>query len=169
MTESDDKQFPTDHTITRVDRRRSAEIYDGPRGAAPRAMLRGLGYETADFAKAQVGVAATWNRVTPCNAGLDRLRTDAAAALERHGLLALEFDTISVSDGIAMGHEGMRASLVSREVIADSVEIVAHAERFDGMFVIAGCDKTIPGMLMGLIRLDLPASSPMEGHCAQGG
>jgi dihydroxy-acid dehydratase len=131
-------------------------------------MLRALGYGDGDFEKPQVGVAATWNRVTPCNAGLDLLRSSAAAALEQQGLVALEFDTISVSDGIAMGHEGMRASLVSREVIADSVELVAHAERFDGMFVLAGCDKTIPGMLMALVRLDLPGIFAYAGSLVPG-
>jgi dihydroxy-acid dehydratase len=137
-------------------RRRSSEIYDGPRGAAPRAMLRALGYDDEDFRKPQVGVGATWNRVTPCNANLGEIRADVAQELTRQGVLALEFDTISVSDGIAMGNEGMRASLVSRDWIADSVELVAHGERFDGVVGIAGCDKTIPGMLMALIRLDLP-------------
>jgi len=149
-------------------RSRSAQIYDGPRGAAPRAMLRALGYDDADFDKPQVGVASTWNRVTPCNAGLDKLRRRAAEQLETQGLVALEFDTISVSDGIAMGHEGMRASLVSREVIADSVELVAHAERFDAMFVLAGCDKTIPGMLMALVRLDLPGMFGYAGSLRPG-
>ncbi len=149
-------------------RARSAELYDGWRGAAPRAMLRALGYGDEDFLKPQVGVAATWNRVTPCNAGLDVLRRQAAQALEGLGLVALEFDTISVSDGIAMGHEGMRASLISRDLIADSVELVAHAERFDALFLLAGCDKTIPGMMMALIRLDLPGVFAYAGSLRPG-
>lgn len=149
-------------------RRRSAKIFDGIRGAAPRAMLRALGYGDEDLGKPQVGVASTWNRITPCNAGLDELRRGAAAALEQHDLIALEFDTIAVSDGIAMGHEGMRASLVSRELIADSVELVSHAECFDGLFVLAGCDKSIPGMLMGLIRVDLPGAFAYAGSLRPG-
>jgi dihydroxy-acid dehydratase len=132
-------------------------VYDGPRGAAPRAMLRAMGYTDADFRKPQIGVAATWNRVTPCNAHLDDLRGEIAGHLAALDLLALEFDTISVSDGISMGNPGMRASLVSRDWIADSVELVAHAEAFDGLVGIAGCDKTIPGMMLALIRLDLPS------------
>lgn len=149
-------------------RARSAAIYDGVRGAAPRALLRALGYGDEDFLKPQIGVAATWNRVTPCNAGLDVLRSAAARAIEGRGLLALEFDTISVSDGIAMGHEGMRASLVSRDLIADSVEVVAHAQRFDGLFVLGGCDKAIPGMAMGLIRSDLPGVFAYAGSLRPG-
>jgi dihydroxy-acid dehydratase len=131
-------------------------------------MLRAMGYGDEDFRKAQVGVAATWNRITPCNANLAEIRSDIAAELSREGILALEFDTISVSDGIAMGHEGMRASLVSRDWIADSVELVTHAERFDGLFGIGGCDKTIPGMLMALIRLDLPAMFGYGGSLRPG-
>ncbi len=149
-------------------RRRSSEIYDGPRGAAPRAMLRALGYDDADFAKPQIGVAATWNRVTPCNAHLDEIRGDVARLLEDEGAMALEFDTIAVTDGIAMGNEGMRASLVSRDWIADSVELVVHGERLDGLFAIGGCDKTIPGMLMGLIRLDLPGAFGYGGSLRPG-
>jgi dihydroxy-acid dehydratase len=137
-------------------RRRSSAVYDGVRGAAPRAMLRAMGYGDEDFRKPQVGVGATWNRVTPCNANLGEVRAQVARELTELGVLALEFDTISVSDGIAMGNEGMRASLVSRDWIADSVELVAHGESFDGLFGIAGCDKTIPGMLLALIRADLP-------------
>ena len=137
-------------------RRRSHKVYDGVRGAAPRAMLRAMGHGDDDFEKPQVGVGATWNRVTPCNANLGELRDDVARELTEQGVLALEFDTISVSDGIAMGNEGMRASLVSRDWIADSVELVVHGESFDGVVGIAGCDKTIPAMLMALIRIDLP-------------
>ncbi|HEU4720618.1 MAG TPA: dihydroxy-acid dehydratase [Gemmatimonadaceae bacterium] len=137
-------------------RRRSRAVYDGPRGATPRAMLRAMGYGDEDMRKPQVGVGATWNRVTPCNAHLGEIRTAVAQELTREGVLALEFDTISVSDGIAMGNEGMRASLVSRDWIADSVELIMRGESFDGLFGIAGCDKSIPGMLMALIRIDLP-------------
>jgi dihydroxy-acid dehydratase len=149
-------------------RARSASIYDGVRGAAPRAMLRALGYGDEDFGKPQVGVAATWNRVTPCNANLDGLRGAAARELVRGGALGLEFDTISVSDGIAMGNEGMRASLVSRDLIADSIELVTHAQWFDGLFVIAGCDKTVSGMLMAQIRTDLPSVFAYGGSLRPG-
>lgn len=153
---------------TSPNRHRSSQIYDGPRGAAPRAMLRAMGYGDADFAKPQVGVASSWNRITPCNAGLDVLRELAAADLAARGLVALEFDTISVSDGIAMASEGMRASLVSRDLIADSVELVARAEYFDALFVLGGCDKTIPGMLMALIRVDVPGVFAYAGSLRPG-
>ena len=113
-------------------RRRSSKVYDGPRGAAPRAMLRAMGHGDEDFEKAQVGVAATWNRVTPCNANLGAVREDVAATLAEAGVLALEFDTISVSDGIAMGNEGMRSSLVSRDWIADSTRRLAAGETEGG-------------------------------------
>jgi dihydroxy-acid dehydratase len=131
-------------------------------------MLRAMDLGDEDFVKAQVGVAATWNRVTPCNANLATIREAAARALAEEGVLALEFDTISVSDGIAMGNEGMRSSLVSRDWIADSVELVANGESFDGMFGIAGCDKTIPGMMMALIRLDVPAVFAYGGSLRPG-
>jgi dihydroxy-acid dehydratase len=131
-------------------------------------MLRALGYGDDDFSKPQIGVAATWNRVTPCNVGLDVLRGAAAQELALGGVLGLEFDTISVSDGIAMGNEGMRASLVSRDLIADSIELVTHAQWFDGLFVIAGCDKTVSGMLMGQIRTDLPSVFAYGGSLRPG-
>ncbi len=149
-------------------RPRSRTVYDGVRGAAPRAMLRAMGHDDEDFGKPQVGVAATWNKVTPCNANLGELREDVAKALGAQGVLALEFDTISVSDGIAMGNEGMRASLVSRDWIADSVELVVHGESFDGVVGIAGCDKTIPGMLMALARIDLPGVFAYGGSLRPG-
>jgi dihydroxy-acid dehydratase len=149
-------------------RRRSSTVYDGVRGAAPRAMLRAMGYGDEDFTKPQVGVGATWNRVTPCNANLGEIRGQIAGDLTAEGVLALEFDTISVSDGIAMGNEGMRASLVSRDWIADSVELVVHGESFDGVVGIAGCDKTIPGMLMALIRIDLPGVFAYGGSLRPG-
>jgi dihydroxy-acid dehydratase len=110
-----------------------------------------------DFVKPQIGVASSWNEITPCNLSLDRLAKRAKEGVRAAGGFPLEFATISVSDGISMGHEGMRASLVSREVIADSVECVMHAERFDGAVLLAGCDKSEPGMLMAAARLDLAA------------
>jgi dihydroxy-acid dehydratase len=125
--------------------------------APARAMLRAVGMTDEDFGKPQVAVASSWNEVTPCNLPLDRLAKHAKEGVRAAGGYPLEFTTIAVSDGISMGHEGMRASLVSREVIADSVELVMHAERLDGMVLLAGCDKSLPGMLMAAARLDLAA------------
>jgi dihydroxy-acid dehydratase len=120
-------------------------------------MLRAVGLTDADFAKSQVGVVSAGNEVTPCNLSGPRLAKAAKRGVSATGGVGFEFTTIAVSDGISMGHEGMRASLVSREVIADSVELVMHAERFDGLVAVAGCDKSLPGMLMAAARLDLPA------------
>jgi dihydroxy-acid dehydratase len=119
-------------------------------------MLRAVGMTDSDFGKPQIGVASSWNEVTPCNLPLDKLAARAKEGVRAAGGFPFEFVTIAVSDGIAMGHEGMRASLVSREIIADSVEAVMHAERFDGFVGLAGCDKSLPGMLMAAARLDLP-------------
>ncbi|HEV2361532.1 MAG TPA: dihydroxy-acid dehydratase [Acidimicrobiales bacterium] len=136
---------------------RSREVTDGFRRAPARAMLRAVGMTDDDFAKPQIGVASSWNEVTPCNLPLDKLAARAKEGVRAAGGFPFEFGTIAVSDGISMGHEGMRASLVSREVIADSVELVMHAERFDGLVSLAGCDKSLPGMLMAAARLDLPS------------
>jgi len=136
---------------------RSHEVTDGPERAPARAMLRAVGMGDEDFAKPQVGVCSSWNEVTPCNLPLDRLAKAAKEGVREAGGFPFEFVTIAVSDGISMGHEGMRASLVSREVIADSVETVMHAERFDALVTFAGCDKSLPGMLMAAARLNLPS------------
>ena len=120
-------------------------------------MLRAAGLGEDDWDKAQVGVASSWNEVTPCNMPLDRLAKQAKLGVREAGAVPLEFMTIAISDGIANGHEGMHASLVSREIIADSVETVMHAERFDALVAFAGCDKSLPGMLMAAARLDVPA------------
>ncbi|MGH2589821.1 MAG: dihydroxy-acid dehydratase, partial [Actinomycetota bacterium] len=120
-------------------------------------MLRAVGFSEDDFGRSQVGVASSWNEVTPCNYHLDKLAALAKEGVRQGGAVPLEFTTIAVSDGIAMGHEGMKASLVSRDVIADSVELVMHAERFDALVGIAGCDKSEPGMLMAMARLNLPS------------
>ena len=125
--------------------------------APARAMLRAVGMADEDFAKPQIAVASSWNEVTPCNLPLDRLAKRAKEGVRAAGGYPMEFTTIAVSDGISMGHEGMRASLVSREVIADSVELMVHAERLDGMVLLAGCDKSLPGMLMAAARMDLAA------------
>src|SRR6058998_284617 len=140
-----------------MERPRSKDVTEGVERAPARAMLRAVGFTDEDFAKPQVGVASSWNEVTPCNYHLNRLAAAAKEGARDAGAVPVEFTTIAVSDAISMGHEGMRASLVSREVIADSVELVMHAERFDGMVTIAGCDKSLPGMLMASARLDLPS------------
>ncbi|HEX9969638.1 MAG TPA: dihydroxy-acid dehydratase, partial [Acidimicrobiales bacterium] len=136
---------------------RSHEVTDGFERAPARAMLRAIGMTDDDFGKAQVGVASSWNEVTPCNMTLDALAKQAKEGVKAAGAYPIEFVTIAVSDGISLGHEGMRASLVSREVIADSVETVMHAERFDALVSFAGCDKSLPGMLMAAARLNLPS------------
>lgn len=135
----------------------SYEVTDGFERAPARAMLRAVGMTDNDWGKPQVGVASSWNEVTPCNLPLDRLAKRAKEGVRAAGGFPLEFVTIAVSDGISMGHEGMRASLVSREVIADSVETVMHAERLDALVTFAGCDKSLPGMLMGAARVNVPA------------
>jgi dihydroxy-acid dehydratase len=134
---------------------RSRDVTDGMERAPARAMLRAVGLTDDDWDKPQIGVASSWNEITPCNLSLDRLAKRAKDGVRQAGGVPLEFGTISVSDGISMGHEGMHASLVSREVIADSVETVMFAERFDGSVLLAGCDKSLPGMLMAAARLDL--------------
>ena len=136
---------------------RSTDVTLGKGRAPARAMLRAMGLTDDDMVKPQIGVASSWNEVTPCNLPLDRLAKRAKVAVRDAGGVPFEFVTIAVSDGISMGHEGMRASLVSREVIADSVETVMHAERFDAMVTLAGCDKSLPGMLMAAARLDVPS------------
>ncbi len=136
---------------------RSRAVTDGIERTAARGMLRAVGLGDEDFAKPQIGIASSWNEITPCNLSLDRLAQAAKDGVYSGGGYPLEFGTISVSDGISMGHEGMHFSLVSREVIADSVETVMEAERLDGSVLLAGCDKSLPGMLMAAARLDLAA------------
>ncbi|KNX36674.1 dihydroxy-acid dehydratase [Luteipulveratus halotolerans] len=134
---------------------RSRDVTDGLEKTAARGMLRAVGLGDDDFAKPQIGVASSWNEITPCNLSLDRLAKAVKDGVHAGGGYPLEFGTISVSDGISMGHEGMHFSLVSREIIADSVETVMSAERLDGSVLLAGCDKSLPGMLMAAARLDL--------------
>src|SRR5438045_1200661 len=136
---------------------RSHEVTDGYVRAGARAMLRAVGMTDDDWDKPQIGVASSWNEVTPCNMSLDRLAKRAKDGVRQAGGFPLEFVTIAVSDGISMGHEGMRASLGGREIIADSVETVMHAERFDALVTFAGCDKSLPGMMMAAARLNLPS------------
>ena len=136
---------------------RSRDVTDGLEKTAARGMLRAVGMGDDDFAKPQIGVASSWNEITPCNLSLDRLSNAVKEGVFEGGGFPMKFGTISVSDGIAMGHEGMHFSLVSREVIADSVETVMQAERMDAMVMLAGCDKSLPGMMMAAARLDLSA------------
>ena len=148
---------------------RSRVVTDGLEATASRGMLRAVGMSDEDWAKPQIGVASSWNEITPCNLSLDRLAKAAKDGVHAAGGYPLEFGTISVSDGISMGHDGMHYSLVSREIIADSVETVMLAERMDGSVLLAGCDKSLPGMLMAAARLDLAsvflyAGSIMPGH-----
>ena len=154
---------------TKVDvKPRSRDVTDGLQKAASRAMLRAVGLGDGDWEKPQIGIASAWNEVTPCNVSLRRLAEQSKLGVRAAGGVALEFGTITVSDGISMGHEGMRASLVSREVICDSVETVVHAERFDGFVGLAGCDKSIPAMLMAAARLNLPSVFVYNGSILPG-
>ncbi|VXB18543.1 dihydroxy-acid dehydratase [Citricoccus sp. K5] len=148
---------------------RSRAVTDGMERAPARGMLRAVGMGDDDFAKPQIGIASSWNEITPCNLSLDRLAQASKEGVHAGGGYPLEFGTISVSDGISMGHDGMHYSLVSREVIADSVETVMQAERLDGSVLLAGCDKSLPGMLMAAARLDVSsvfiyAGSTMPGY-----
>jgi dihydroxy-acid dehydratase len=147
---------------------RSRVVTDGIERAAARGMLRAVGMGDEDWEKPQIGVASSWNEVTPCNLSLDRLADAAKQGVHAANGYPLEFGTISVSDGISMGHEGMHFSLVSREVIADSVETVMQAERLDGSVLLAGCDKSLPGMLMAAARLDLASVFLYAGTIAPG-
>jgi len=147
---------------------RSRDVTDGMQKAPSRAMLRAVGMGDDDWEKPQIGIASSWNEVTPCNMTLRKLAQHAKVGVRKAGGFPMEFGTITVSDGISMGHEGMRASLVSREVIVDSVETVMHAERFDGFVGLAGCDKSIPGMLLAAARLDLPSVFVYNGSTMPG-
>ena len=147
---------------------RSRDVTDGLEKTAARGMLRAVGMGDEDFAKPQIGVASSWNEITPCNLSLERLSNAAKEGVFEAGGFPMKFGTISVSDGIAMGHEGMHFSLVSREVIADSVETVMQAERMDAMVMLAGCDKSLPGMMMAAARLDLAAVFVYAGSILPG-
>jgi len=147
---------------------RSRAVTDGIERTAARGMLRAVGMGDEDWEKPQIGVASSWNEVTPCNLSLDRLADAVKTGVHAANGYPLEFGTISISDGISMGHEGMHFSLVSREVIADSVETVMQAERLDGSVLLAGCDKSLPGMLMAAARLDLASVFLYAGSIAPG-
>jgi dihydroxy-acid dehydratase len=146
---------------------RSRDVTDGIEATTSRGMLRAVGMGDADWDKPQIGIASSWNEITPCNLSLDRLAQAAKEGVHSGGGYPLQFGTISVSDGISMGHEGMHFSLVSREVIADSVEVVMQAERLDGSVLLAGCDKSLPGMLIAA-RLDLASVFLYAGSIAPG-
>ncbi|BBY58682.1 dihydroxy-acid dehydratase [Mycolicibacterium sarraceniae] len=147
---------------------RSRDVTDGLEKAAARGMLRAVGMGDDDWVKPQIGVGSSWNEITPCNMSLQRLAQAVKSGVHEAGGYPLEFGTISVSDGISMGHEGMHFSLVSREVIADSVETVMQAERLDGSVLLAGCDKSIPGMLMAAARLNLASVFLYNGSIMPG-
>jgi len=147
---------------------RSRVVTDGIEATTSRGMLRAVGMGDADWDKPQIGIASSWNEITPCNLSLDRLAQGAKEGVHSGGGYPLQFGTISVSDGISMGHEGMHFSLVSREVIADSVETVVMAERLDGTVLLAGCDKSIPGMMMASARLGLSSVFLYAGSIAPG-
>ena len=147
---------------------RSGTVTDGLERAPARGMLRAVGMGDEDWAKPQIGIASSWNEITPCNLSLDRLAKASKEGVHQAGGFPLQFGTISVSDGISMGHEGMHFSLVSREIIADSVETVMQAERLDGMVLFAGCDKSLPGMMMAAARLDVAAVFVYAGSTLPG-
>ncbi len=144
--------------MSELPRPRSGPLTTGPNRAPARSMLRAVGLSEEDLERPQVAVASSWNEVTPCNVHLNGLAAAAKEGVRQAGAVPLEFGTIAVSDGISMGTEGMKASLVSREIIADSVELMMQAEQFDALVAIAGCDKSLPGMLMACARLDVPAA-----------
>ena len=147
---------------------RSGLVTDGLERAPARGMLRAVGMQDDDFAKPQIGIASSWNEITPCNLSLDRLAKAAREGVIDAGGFPMQFGTISVSDGISMGHEGMHFSLVSREIIADSVETVMQAERLDGMVTFAGCDKSLPGMMMAAARIDVASVFVYAGSTLPG-
>ena len=144
--------------MTKINKRKhSAPLVDGPEQAPSRSMLRAAGFEDDDFRRPQVGVASTWSNVTPCNMHINDLASLVCDSIDQEDLKAVLFNTITISDGISMGTLGMRYSLVSREVIADSIETVVGCQSFDGVVAIGGCDKNMPGCLIGLARLNRPS------------
>src|SRR6056297_70945 len=147
---------------------RSSEVTEGPERAPHRAMFRAMGYDDADLSSPMVGVANPAADITPCNVHLDDVAASAYDAVDEGEGMPIEFGTITISDAISMGTEGMNASLISREVIADSVELVAFGERMDGLVTVGGCDKNMPGMMMAMIRTDLPSAFLYGGSIMPG-
>src|SRR5206468_6310851 len=137
-------------------RHRSRTLYDGPERAPARSYLKAIGFSNDDIARPIVGIANTWTETMPCNFNLRRLAEHVKQGVRRAGGTPMEFNTIAISDGITMGTEGMKTSLVSREVIADSIELLGRGHMFDALVILVGCDKTIPGGAMALLRLDVP-------------
>ena len=149
-------------------KRHSAALTDGPDRAGARSMLKGTGFTDEDLAKPIIGVATTWIETMPCNLNQRELAVDVKRGIREAGATPMEFNTIAVSDGVSMGTSGMRASLISREVIADSIELVARGHLFDGLVCLVACDKTTPGAIMALGRLDIPAVVFYTGSIAPG-
>ena len=146
----------------------SRTLVEGSDRAAARAMFKAIGLNDDDLNKPIIGIANTWTEIGPCNFHLRRLADKVREGIKAAGGTPLEFNTVSISDGITMGTEGMKASLISREVIADSIELIARANYFDGLIALSSCDKTIPGAIMGLIRLDIPSMMLYGGSIAPG-
>ena len=149
-------------------RPRSAAVFDGPDRAAARAYMKGIGYDDDALSRPTVGVANTWTEAMPCNFHLRALAKHIKDGVRAAGGTPMEFNTIAISDGITMGTQGMKTSLVSREVIADSIELTARGYQFDALVALCACDKTIPGCVMALIRLDVPAAMLYGGSIAPG-
>src|SRR6187402_1660561 len=149
-------------------KRHSHLVTEGPSRAPARAMMKAVGFTDADLSKPLIGIANTWTEIGPCNFHLRALAEHVKAGVRAAGGTPMEFNTVSISDGITMGTEGMRASLVSREIIADSIELVARGNGFDGLVILVGCDKTIPGGIMALARLDMPGLVLYGGSIAPG-
>src|SRR5262249_25871178 len=149
-------------------RHKSKAITEGPERAPARAMLKAVGFTTEELQRPIIGVANTWTETMPCNLHLRRLAERVKEGIRAAGATPMEFNTISISDGVTMGTEGMKASLVSREVIADSIELVGRGHLFDAMIALVGCDKTIPGAAMALIRLNVPGFALYGGSIAPG-
>ena len=149
-------------------KRESARLTEGDDRAPARSMLRAIGFSRADLAKPLIGVGHSWIETMPCNYNHRRLTEKVKAGVRAAGGTPMEFNTIAVSDGVSMGTEGMKASLVSREVIADSIELVARGHLFDGLVMIVGCDKTIPAAVMALVRLNLPGLALYSGTIGPG-
>ena len=146
----------------------NADLNEGARRAGARAHLRAMGLDERDWSRPLVGIATTWTGTMPCNLGQRELATHVAAGVREAGGTPLEFNTIAISDNLTQGTVGMRASLVSREVIADSVELVGRAQPFDGLICLGGCDKTVPGLAMAMLRLDVPGLILYSGAMAPG-
>src|SRR6478752_942271 len=155
-------------TATRLPRPRSATVFDGPDRAHSRAYMKGIGFDDEALSRPTVGVANTWTEAMPCNFHLRALAGPIKEGVRAAGATPMEFNTIAISDGITMGTRGMKTSLVSREVIADSIELTARGYQFDALIALSGCDKTIPGCVMALTRLDIPSVMLYGGSIAPG-